>query len=109
MFGLGKLLMLPYSLPAAGIKYCFEKVLEVAEAEYMNEDAVKERLLLLQLQLEEGQIDEMEYRAQEAPILVQMREIREYRKRQIEAEMAERLAANTEGKRVVIETPDELS
>ncbi len=109
VLGLGKLLGLPYSLPAAGIRYCLDKVVEVAEAEMMDDSAVKEDLLLLNLELEEGRIDEFEYRAREAPLLVRLREIREYRKQQLEQEMAERMTESAdESKRIVIETPDEL-
>lgn len=104
---LGKLLALPYSLPKAGIAYCFEKVIEMAEAEYYDDEAVKEELLMLQLQLEEGEIDEMEYRRREAPILVRLREIKERRKQQVEEMIAARRAEGEDGP-VVIDMPDEL-
>ena len=108
MLGLvGKLLALPYSLPKAGIAYCLNKVIEVAEAEYYDDDAVKEQLLLLQLQLEEGEIDEMEYRRREAPLLVRLREIKEHRRAQVEEMIAARKAEGQSGE-VVIEMPDEL-
>jgi hypothetical protein len=110
VFGLGlvgKLLALPYSLPKAGIAYCFEKVLEMAEAEYYDDQTVKEELLLLQLKLEEGEIDEMEYRRQEAPLLIWLREIKEHRKQLIEQAMADRITEGESG-RVVIDLPDEV-
>ena len=47
MFGLGKLLTLPYSLPAAGIKYCLRQVIDMAEQEMTDDTAVKEELMLL--------------------------------------------------------------
>ena len=49
MFGIGKLLMLPYSLPAAGIKYCIRQVIDMAENEMLDDNAVKEELMLLSL------------------------------------------------------------
>ena len=104
---LGKLLALPYSLPKAGIAYCFEKVIEMAEAEYYDDEVVKEELLILQLQLEEGEIDEMEYRRREAPILVRLREIKERRKQQVEEMIAARRTEGGDGP-VVIDMPDEL-
>ena len=58
MFGLGKLLTLPYSLPAAGIRYCFNKVREVAEQEMTDDSSVREELLLLNLRYDDGEIDE---------------------------------------------------
>jgi acyl carrier protein len=53
-----KLLALPVSLPAAGIKFCFQQVLNAAEAELMDPAPVKEALLNLQLRLEESEITE---------------------------------------------------
>ena len=54
---LGKLLAMPYTLPQAGIGYCFDKIIELAETEYYDDATVKEELLRLHLQLEEGEID----------------------------------------------------
>ena len=102
---LGKILAIPYTLPKAGIAYCFDRIIEMAETEYYDDAAVKEELLILQLQLEEGEIDEMEYRRREAPVLVRLREIREHRRQQIEALVA---ARRSEGASVVIDLPDEL-
>lgn len=107
MFGLGKLLTLPYALPAAGIRYCFNKIVEMAETELMDDAPVKEELLLLQLQMEEGEVDEAEYRRREAYLLVRLREIKDYRKALQEAERAEQ---GTEGEVAVpvVELPEEL-
>ena len=104
---LGKLLAMPYTPPKAGIGYCFDKIIELAETEYYDDATVKEELLLLQLQLEEGEIDEMEYRRREAPILLRLREIKEHRKQRIEDLAAARRAEGTiEG--VQIDLPGEL-
>jgi hypothetical protein len=101
-----KLLTLPITLPVAGIRYCLEKVVEVAEHELYDEEPVREQLLLLQLELEEGRIPEREYRAREAELLVRLREIRTQR-REAAREAAEEAPA--EGRReVVIEMPEEL-
>lgn len=112
MFGIGKLLMLPYSLPAAGIKYCIRQVIDMAENEMLDDGAVKEELMLLNLRLEEGEIDEAEYRRQEAPLLVRFSEIKAYRRELAEQERAEReaeLGADAAGtRRVVIETPSDF-
>ena len=80
MFGLGKLLTLPYALPAAGIKYCFNKVIEMAEQEMTDETPVKEELILLNMRFEDGEIDEAEFRRLEAPLVAQFSAIRAYRK-----------------------------
>lgn len=108
MFGIGKLLLLPYSLPAAGIKYCIRQVIDMAENEMQDDGAVKEQLILLNLQLEEGEIDDAEFRRQEAPLLVRFSEIRAYR-RQLAEEQAAAFPEELGGARqVVIETPAEM-
>jgi hypothetical protein len=84
-----KLLGLPLTLPAAGIKFCFQQVLNTAERELYDDEPVKEQLLLLTLKLEEGEITEDEYAEQEAFLHMRLREIRAYR----EAQMKEQLAA----------------
>ena len=108
MFGLGKLLLLPYSLPAAGIKYCFSKVIELAEQEMTDETPVKEALILLNMRFEEGEIDADEFRRQEAPLLAQFSAIRAYR-RQLAEEQLSGLIGDASDERVfVVETPEEL-
>ena len=108
MLGLGKLLLLPYSLPAAGIRYCFNKVIEVAEQEMTDDTAVKEELLLLSLRLDEGEIDEVEFRRQEAPLLARYSEIRAYRRQMAEEQLAGLVEETMDERVVVIETPEEL-
>ena len=44
-----KLLALPITAPAAGIKFCIEKVIEYAEHETNDEGLVREQLLELQI------------------------------------------------------------
>ncbi|HEV8632850.1 MAG TPA: gas vesicle protein GvpG [Chloroflexota bacterium] len=85
-----KLLGLPFSLPAAGIKFVFDQLLETAEQEMMDDTPVKEALLELQLRLEEGEISEEEFAAQEAVLFERLREVRAYR----EARLKEQLAAH---------------
>src|SRR6266542_4368533 len=87
-----KLLALPVSLPAAGIKFCFQQVLNAAEAELMDSAPVKEALLNLQLQLEEGEITEDEYVGAEAVLMRRLREIRAYREEKAKEQLA-KLAA----------------
>ena len=107
MFGLGKLLTLPYSLPAAGIKYCLNKVIEYAEQEYYDDSAVKEELILLNMRFEDGEIDEAEFRRLEAPLLARFSEIKAHR-RALAEEQAAYLADSSQARTVVIETPEEL-
>ena len=103
-----KLLALPITAPAAGIKYCIDKVVEYAEYEANDEGLVREQLLELQIELEEGRVTEDEYAEREAVIFARMRELREQRT-QIDREAAESSApADGEKRTVVIEVPEEL-
>ncbi|OLC20036.1 MAG: hypothetical protein AUH33_04610 [Chloroflexi bacterium 13_1_40CM_68_21] len=103
-----KLLALPITAPAAGIRYCLDKVVEYAEHQLTDEGPVREELLELELALEEGRVTEEEYTEREAVLLARMREIREYRKQQ--ARNAVDASAPAEGgeRTVVIEIPEEL-
>jgi gas vesicle protein GvpG len=97
-----KLLALPITAPAAGIRYCLDKVIEVAEHQMWDEDPVREELILVNEAYEEDRMPEAEFREREAELLARLREIREHKKVQVSA-------MPDEGKReVVIELPDEL-
>lgn len=101
-----KLLALPITAPAAGIRYCIEKVAEVAEQQLWDEDPVREQLILVNEAYEEGRLDEAEFREREAELLARLREIREHKKEVARAQLS---AMPDEGKReVVIELPDEV-
>ena len=108
MFGLGKLLTLPYALPAAGIKYVLRQVIDMADQEMMDDTAVKEELMLLNQRFEDGEIDDAEFRRQEAPLLARYSEIRAYRKQIAEEQLAGLLSETAEERVAVIETPEEL-
>jgi Gas vesicle protein G len=103
-----KLLALPLTAPMAGVRYCIEKVVEYADHELNDEEPVREQLLELQIELEDGRVSEDEYVEREAVILARLREIRE-RRRQLAREEAE-ASAPTDGEKrtVVIEVPEEL-
>ena len=72
------LLMLPFT----GFKSILRTLVKVAEEQYTDDAPVKERLLQLQVELEEGNISEDEYVEQEAQILRELREIQN-RKREV--------------------------
>ena len=101
-----RLLTLPISAPIAGIRYCLEKVAEVAERELWDEEPVREQLILVNEAFEEGRLTESEFREREAELLTRLREIKEHRKTQIAQETAG--AAVDERRRVVIDVPDEI-
>ena len=100
-----KLLALPVTAPAAGIRYCLEKVLDLAEREMWDEGPVREQLILANEAYEEGRMPEAEFRERERELLARLREIRERTK----AGAPEQPTLPDEGRReVVIEMPDEM-
>lgn len=98
-----KLLGLPFSLPAAGVKWVFNTVLEQAENEYYDDAPVKEMLLLLNMQLEEGEISEEEFAEQEQVLFARLREIREHREEQLREMLRQRAEAGEDEGVVEIE------
>ena len=101
-----RLLTLPISAPIAGIRYCLEKVAEVAEREMWDEEPVREQLILVNQAYEEGQLSETDFREREAELLTRLRDIKEHRRAQAAEEQAG--AAVDERRRVVIDIPDEI-
>jgi hypothetical protein len=104
-----KLLTLPISAPAAGIRFCLMKVAEIADAEMNSEEPVKEELLQLQLDLEEGRVDEKTYVVRERVLLARLRELREAARERLREELDEMAdEAESKGRRIFIDMPDEL-
>ncbi len=104
-----RLLTLPISGPIAGIRFCLEKVAEVADKEMWDDAPVRERLILDNQAYEEGRLTDEEFRAREAVLLARLREIREHRKARARAHAEEAAgAAVDERRRVVIDLPDEM-
>jgi hypothetical protein len=65
--------------PIAGFKFVLRTLARAAEEQYTDDTPVKERLLELQLMLDEGSITEVEYVEQERGVLIQLREIQQRR------------------------------
>jgi hypothetical protein len=105
VFGLGKLLTAPVSLPMAGIKFVFQQVADLADAELNDESVVREQLILLQVQLEDGDIEEDEFVEREAELMARMREIKARKQAAaVSGDIPD--AANVDAKRrVIVETP----
>ena len=104
-----RLLTLPISAPVAGIRYCLDKVVEVAERELWDEEPVREELILTNQAYEEGRLSEEDFRAREAELLARLREIREHAKAQAQADaQAQAGAAVDERRTVFIDLPDEI-
>jgi hypothetical protein len=103
-----KLLGAPFSLPMAGMKFIFQQVADLADQELNDEGVVREQLILLQVQLEEGDIDEDEFVEREAELMARLREIKARKRAQIEqvSEDEPPAEANVEARRrVIVETP----
>ncbi|HEX6513426.1 MAG TPA: gas vesicle protein GvpG [Chloroflexota bacterium] len=81
MLIIDRLLLLPITGPIAGIRWCLKQVVNVAEQEMMDDTAVKDELLELQMAVETGDISEEEYTAREAVLMRRLREIRDFRER----------------------------
>jgi hypothetical protein len=103
-----KLLGAPLSLPLAGMKFVFRQLADMADQELNDESVVREQFLLLQVQLEEGEIDEAEYVEQEAVLLARLREIKARARAELEQDAGDALPAEANvqaRRRVVVETP----
>jgi hypothetical protein len=103
-----KLLMAPITLPMAGVKFVFRQVADLADQELNDEGTLRDQLLLLQLQLEEGDVDEDDFVEQEAALLARLREIKARKRAEAEEAMQGELPAeaNVEvRRRAVVETP----
>lgn len=64
------------SLLINGIKFALDKVLQVAEQELDNPEALQQRLLEAQLQLEEGVIDEETFAQIESDVFTRLRDMK---------------------------------
>jgi cytochrome c-type biogenesis protein CcmH/NrfG len=66
--------------PISGFKFIMRTLQRAAEEEYTDDAPLKERLLELQLSLENGDISETEYVQAEREILQQLREVQARRR-----------------------------
>ena len=103
-----RLLALPITAPAAGIRYCLDKVIEYAEQQISDDAPVRAELLELNLALEEGRVTEDEFAEREAALFARLREIREYQREQARQAVESSAPAEGEERTVVIEVPEEL-
>jgi hypothetical protein len=79
--------------PISGFKFILRTLVRAAEEQYTDDAPIKERLLELQTELEEGLISEDEYVEQERQVLAELREIQNRRMQMagITPEEAERM------------------
>jgi Gas vesicle protein G len=102
-----KLLGLPLTLPVSGMKFIFQQVADLADHELYDPSVVHEQLMLLQVQLEDGDIDEDEYVEREAELLARLREIKQRQQERRSADAQDvPVEANVDAqRRVIVETP----
>jgi Gas vesicle protein G len=105
-----KLLGAPLGLPLAGMKFVLQQLADLTDQELYDDGVVREQLLLLQVQLEDGDIGDDEYAEREAELLARLREIRARKQAELEQAAIDdddvAAEANAQARRrVVIETP----
>jgi hypothetical protein len=90
--------------PISGFKFILRTLARAAEEQYTDDAPIKERLLELRTELEEGSITEEEYVAEERAVLAELRAIQQRRMEMagITPEEAERMG------RPMIEIPVEV-
>jgi gas vesicle protein GvpG len=98
-----KLLCAPFTLPVAGLKFVLQQVADLADQELNDEDALREQLLLLQVQLEDGDLEPDEFGEREADVLARMREIKE--RKLAEAQAVPPEVDVRARRRLIVETP----
>jgi hypothetical protein len=88
----------------AGMRFVFQQVADLADQELYDEGALRDQLLLLQVQLEEGDIEEQDFVEREAELLARLREIKA--RQRAEAGQEAPAESNVEARRrVIVETP----
>lgn len=78
---LTSIIFFPVTGPVAGIKWTLGKVQRVVEDELVDDTPVKQALMELQMRVEIGEIDDDAYLVEEAALMRQLRDIREWRER----------------------------
>ena len=89
----------------SGVKFIFQQIADLADAELYDESGVREQLILLQVQLEEGDIDEEEFVEREAELVARMREIKARKQAAISSQEIPPEANVEARRRVIVETP----
>ena len=78
---LTNIIFFPVTGPVAGIKWVLGRVKHVAEAELTDDTPIKQELMELEMKREIGEIDDAEFVAREAELMLRLRDVREWRER----------------------------
>lgn len=73
------LLFWPVTGPEFLVRFSLDKVHGAVRRELTDDEAVKEELMLLQMELEVGDIEDDEYLRREAVLMERLREVRQWR------------------------------
>jgi uncharacterized membrane protein len=76
---LSEILLSPISGPVRTIEFVTKRIKDQVEAEYLDEGKVRAELLDLTMRYDRGEIDDDQYKQQEAAILEHLNDIRAYR------------------------------
>lgn len=76
---LSEILLAPIAGPVRTVGFVLNRVKDQVEAEYLDEGKVQAELLDLTLRYDRGEIDDAEYKEQEAAILQHLNDIRAYK------------------------------
>ncbi len=76
---LSSILLAPFTGPIDGAMWTIDKVKRAVEEELTDDTPIKEDFMRLQLDLEEGVIDDDEYVVREAEIMARLRQVRQWR------------------------------
>jgi len=78
---LTNIIFFPVTGPVAGIKWVLGRVQHVAEAELTDDTPIKQELMELEMKREIGEIDDAEFVAREAELMLRLRDVRAWRER----------------------------
>ena len=78
---LTNILLAPFLGPIWGTRFTLDKIDRAVREQLTDDTPIKEDLMQLQLELENGEIDDAEYARQEAEIMQRLRDVREWRER----------------------------
>ena len=82
--GLLKLLTFPVSVPAAGGKWVLQTILDQAERQHYDVDAIQQQMAELAGQYQAGLVSDSEFDTREEALLQRLLEAREYHQRKAE-------------------------
>jgi len=67
--------------PVAGIKWSLRQIQHVVDEELTDDTSIKQELMELQMRLEMAEIDDAQYRDEEARLMARLREVRAWREK----------------------------